>query len=423
MRNPLRLSVLLSSLWVGFSASAEEVYFAGDGEQVRVLETFQDCAVCPEMIVLPLGTFQMGSSVEEANAAGLRFRLNTNRDPSNYRTKLREAFLKLGIDPDQPAAGLIEYYESGNVVREDDPIYSANGFLKEVPRHRVLIDLPIAMGRNEVTREEWAACVEDGGCEQGQSVIPVSEYVACEKTRGCVPTPDSRVAFRIQKQPLSQHPLDPRHPRVGVTYYEMQDYVSWLNTKVGAALYRLPTEAEWEYAAKAGTNTRFAQGDTLTLDQANFAISRLEVVDGEYVWEYDPRNARRLLPVDDLNAANDWGLRHMSGNASEFTSTCGAGPHRTLSTSSSYLEADRDRPDCRRSIKGGFYLTNVEMARPARRVDSPSEHWSSWLGFRVVRDLEPIRDAPGLDLSKSEKETADIGAAAAKANFVPLCRH
>ena len=397
MRSPLTLlsfaSICLVTSTIG--AVAQETYLTAIGEEVVPLDVFQDCDECPEMIVLPLGTFRMGSTVAEANAAQLRYFTNRNVDTSRYEEELNQSFERLNIDPDNPEAGLLRYYASEYYDQQYDPQYSVNPMLHEVPSHQVAIDLPIAMGRNEVTREDWAACVEDGGCEQGQSVIPVSEYVACEKTRGCVPTPDSRVAFRIQEQPLSQHPLDPRHPRVGVTYYEMQDYVSWLNTKIGAALYRLPTEAEWEYAAKAGTNTRFAQGDTLTLDQANFAISRVEVIDGEYVWEYDSRNARRLLPVDDLNAANDWGLRHMSGNASEFTSTCGAGPHRALSDSSSYLEADRDRADCSRSVKGGFYLGNVELARPARRVDIPNEHWSSWLGFRVVRDLEPIRDAPG----------------------------
>lgn len=390
-----KLMLLLSStlfLMLGIEASAEDAYLTALGEEVAPLDVFKDCDACPEMIVLPLGTFRMGSTVDEANAAQLRFFTNRNVDTSQYEKELRQSFERLNIDPDNPEEGLLRYYASEHYDQQNDPQYSVNPMLHEVPSHRVTIDLPIAMGRNEVTREDWAACVGDGGCEQGQSVIPVSEYVACGKTRGCVPTPDSRVAFRIQNQPLSQHPLEPRHPRVGVTYYEMQDYVSWLNTKVGATLYRLPTEAEWEYAAKTGTNTRFAQGDTLTLDQANFAISRVEVTDGEFVWEYDPRNAGRLLPVDDLNAANDWGLRHMSGNASEFTSTCGAGPHRTLSTSSSYLQADRDRPDCRRSIKGGFYLGNVELTRPARRVDSPSEHWSSWLGFRVVRDLQLVKE-------------------------------
>jgi len=179
----------------------------------------------------------------------------------------------------------------------------------------------------------------------------------------------------------------------GITFHEMTDYVSWLNKKVGANVYRIPTEAEWEYAARSGTTTRFAQGDTLTLDQANFLVYRRVLLGGEYVWDYDLGSARELLPVDNLDAANDWGLRHMSGNASEFSSTCGDGPHRGLTSSSEYLAADSDRTDCNRSVKGGMYDGNVELARPARRVPIPSDHWSPSIGFRVVRDLTPVSES------------------------------
>jgi formylglycine-generating enzyme required for sulfatase activity len=178
----------------------------------------------------------------------------------------------------------------------------------------------------------------------------------------------------------------------GVTFHEMNEYVSWLNEKIGADLYRLPTEAEWEYAARSGTTTRFAQGDTLTLEQANFLVYRRDIVDGKYVWNYDLGSARELLPVDNLDAANRWGLRHMSGNATEVTSTCGDGPHRGLKSSSEYLAADVDRKDCGRSVKGGMYDGNVELARPARRVSLSVDHWSPSIGFRVVKDLTPYSE-------------------------------
>lgn len=78
----------------------------------------------------------------------------------------------------------------------------------------------------------------------------------------------------------------------------------------------------------------------------------------------------------------------MSGNVSEFTNTCGDGPHRALETSSQYLVVDYDQETCERSVKGGMYTGNVELARPARRVALSDDHWSDSLGFRVVRDLE-----------------------------------
>ncbi|WP_282168752.1 formylglycine-generating enzyme family protein [Ruegeria atlantica] len=222
--------------------------------------------------------------------------------------------------------------------------------------------------------------------KKGQKDLPRTKYISCDKAFDCVPNPDTRVRFRLPKGPHATHP---RSPMTGMTYYEMNDYTSWLNKKVGANVYRVPTEAEWEYAARAGTTTRYAQGDTLTLEQANYMIYRIEVVDGESVWKHDFGSARELLPVDNLDAANDWGLRHMSGNAGEFTSSCGEGPHRGLETSSQYLAVDADRPDCKRSIKGGAYAGQVELARPARRVAISSDYWAPAVGYRVVRDLTP----------------------------------
>ena len=384
---PLGLACFLAT---GIGASAEEVYLTANGHKVRTLDVFQDCDGCPEMIVLPLGQFQMGSTVEEAIAAQRRFFTSSNVDPSLYEVQLRQAFIDLGIDPDDPAEALLRYYAGGNVNRQDDPQYLVNPMLHEAPVHRVLIDLPIAMGRNEVTRQEWAACVEDGGCEQGLEDMPPTAWLRCQNADNCVMTPDNRVRFRLPDGP---HPTHPRSPMTGITFHEMTDYVSWLNKKVGANVYRIPTEAEWEYAARSGTTTRFAQGDTLTLDQANFLVYRRVLLGGEYVWDYDLGSARELLPVDNLDAANDWGLRHMSGNASEFSSTCGDGPHRGLTSSSEYLAADSDRTDCNRSVKGGMYDGNVELARPARRVPIPSDHWSPSIGFRVVRDLTPVSES------------------------------
>jgi len=384
---PLGLACFLAT---GIGASAEEVYLTANGHKVSTLDVFQDCDGCPEMIVLPLGQFQMGSTVEEAIAAQRRFFTSSNVDPSLYEVQLRQAFIDLGIDPDDPAEALLRYYAGGNVNRQDDPQYLVNPMLHEAPVHRVLIDLPIAMGRNEVTRQEWAACVEDGGCEQGLEDMPPTAWLRCQNADNCVMTPDNRVRFRLPDGP---HPTHPRSPMTGITFHEMTDYVSWLNKKVGANVYRIPTEAEWEYAARSGTTTRFAQGDTLTLDQANFLVYRRVLLGGEYVWDYDLGSARELLPVDNLDAANDWGLRHMSGNASEFSSTCGDGPHRGLTSSSEYLAADSDRTDCNRSVKGGMYDGNVELARPARRVPIPSDHWSPSIGFRVVRDLTPVSES------------------------------
>ena len=363
----------LCLLAIGSVAAAEPNYMTAAGERVGVLDVFRDCDVCPEMVVLPTGTFTMGSSEQEAIDAHRRFFLNSNIDPDQADDAARQYLVSRGIDPDE------------------DPARSLNPFLYELPAHQVSIDLPVAMGRNEVTRDEWATCVEEGGCARGLKDMPPAARIGCLNAANCVLTPDDRIRFRLQEGP---HPTHPRMPMTGITYHEMRDYVSWLNGKVGVNVYRLPTEAEWEYAARAGTKTRFAQGDTLTVEQANFMVSRRDIVDGEYVWNHDLGSAGELLPVDSLDAANAWGLRHMSGNASERTSTCGSGPHRALESSSLYLSVDSDRRSCKRSAKGRMYSGNVELARPARRVALSDDHWSPSLGFRVVRDLKPAIDSP-----------------------------
>ena len=200
-------------LAAGINATAEETYLTATGEVVGPLEVFQDCDACPEMTVLPLGQFQMGSTVAEANAARMRYYTNRNIDSAQleWPLRLRQLLISLNIDPDQPEEGLRQYYASGNIDQVEDPQYSANAFLHEVPRHQVTIDLPIAIGRNEVTREEWAACVAEGGCEKGQEYVLPDEYIACSRATDCHPTPDSRAQFRHPSNPHPTHPLSLIH--------------------------------------------------------------------------------------------------------------------------------------------------------------------------------------------------------------------
>ena len=136
-------------------------------------------------------------------------------------------------------------------VRGPDEI---NIIPSEHPRHRVEMDIPYAIARNEVTDAEWMACVEDGGCSH---------------------VPDHRVLTLNGYKPLG-----PDHPVINASYLDVLEYLAWLNLQVGEQVYRLPTEAEWEYAARAGTETPFAQGEELTADPANFSRRATEHVLG-----------------------------------------------------------------------------------------------------------------------------------------------
>jgi formylglycine-generating enzyme required for sulfatase activity len=289
-------------------------YRLTNGQTVAPLELFRECEQCPEMVVLPTGSFVMGAPLAESELAYL---------------------LWLKPKPGEPV-----------------------GMVQEGPQHEVIIDVPIAMGRNEVTRAEWLACVEDGGCTH---------------------VPDPRIlALRGYF-----YADDPRSPVIDVSYRDMLEYVAWLNRLTGTEAYRLPIEAEWEYAARAGTRTRFAQGDSLTVDQANIAVFRRE---GDRSVP-DPNNRKIPVPVDMLDAANAWGLRHMAGNVVELTMSCWSKRHLGLPTSSAYLAEARNSGTCPHVAKGGSFGRSGEYARPANRGSTSETSRSVSVGFRIVREL------------------------------------
>lgn len=293
--------------------SAAETHFTVGEHTVAPLEVFQDCAECPEMIVLPMGKFTMGATLEDSALLARYF--------------------------PKPKAG------------------EPSVFTQEGPPHEVLIDQPIAMGRNEVTNEEWMACVDDGGCRH---------------------TPDPTIIVKFKDVKAD----DPRQPVIDVSFYDILEYVAWLNAKVGSDVYRPPTEAEWEYAARAGTSTKFAQGDTLTKEQANFTA--FQWVGDRY---FSDRNRLGMpISVDKLDAANGWGLRHMSGNVFEWTMSCFSKPHLGLTTSSAYLAVAENETSCRLVIKGGSYTGSKEYARPAYRGSRRENERVRSVGFRVLRE-------------------------------------
>lgn len=231
----------------------------------------------------------------------------------------------------------------------------------EGPVHPVTIDIPVAMGRNEVTHDQWMACVQDGGCG---GHVP----------RDCVLQRDTPC-------------VDVRgnHPVVDVSYLDALAYTKWLNQKVDAEVYRLPTEAEWEYAARAGTQTPYAQGEEVTTDQVNFHGKPTE----EMLGVKRPDLARRGHPVrvDELDAANAWGLRHMSGNVVERTMSCWTLSHLGLKTASEYLRQAM-RPGCADRVgRGGAYWTAMDFSRVASRGRTSEDARLMTSGFRVLRDF------------------------------------
>ena len=145
---------------------------------------------------------------------------------------------------------------------EDEP--ERESWLKgtESPRHRVTIPKPFAVGRFTVTRGQFAAFVSATGhkMEGGAYVWSGSEWKL-----------DPKKSWRDPG--FAQ---DDSHPVVCLNWDDARAYISWLNSKVAGQPYRLLCEAEWEYGCRAGTDTPFWWGSSITPDRANY--------DGNYVY-------------------------------------------------------------------------------------------------------------------------------------------
>jgi formylglycine-generating enzyme required for sulfatase activity len=223
--------------------------------------------------------------------------------------------------------------------------------IRESPFVQVTIARPFALGRFEVTFAEWDACVADGGC--------------------------------------SHRPGDfgwgrERRPVVDIYWDETQSYLAWLGRKTGKR-YRLPSEAEWEYAARAGTRTPWYTGETLAAAQANFST---------YIGQ--------TLPVGSY-PANLWGFHDMIGNVWEWVEDCpldgqlpadGSAVVRREFLGPGRIGAIIACDDQLRLMKGGAWNTNRIGARPgyrghadARPVRGVRSARMQAYGFRVARDL------------------------------------
>ncbi len=192
----------------------------------------------------------------------------------------------------------------------------------------LMLRKPIAVAVFETTFDEWNACVSDGACPR------VSDNGWGGGDR----------------------------PVVNVTFEEAEAYAGWLSRKTGRE-YRLPTETEWEYAARAGSLDAYSFGATGSARQANFS--------------QDGASVGRTLPVGRF-AANLFGLFDMHGNAAEWTADCWAGDAGATLVGS-FCSA--------RVIKGGGWSAAGEAARASARDGAPIGARRNDVGFRVVRDL------------------------------------
>ena len=285
-------------------------------------DSFRECEVCPEMVVLPAGSFTMGS----------------------------------------PAS------ESGRNTWEG-------------PQHVVAIARPFAMGKLEVTVDQLAAFVRETG------------YV--EATRCWTyenGSFDQRSGRSWRNPGFAQ---EGSHPATCLSFEDATAYVDWLRRKTGRT-YRLPSEAEWEYAARGrtspGSAPRFPFGEDETavcanangLDQTAKAAIRnspgswtfLSCTDG-YVF---------TAPVGRF-AANAFGLHDVLGNVKEWTQDCfhqGKGYDGAPTDGSPWTSL---APCSQRVVRGGSWLSYGRLLRVAFRFRSGPADYVNDIGLRVARTL------------------------------------
>jgi formylglycine-generating enzyme required for sulfatase activity len=239
----------------------------------------------------------------------------------------------------------------GGVFRMGSPLDEPGRLPDEGPRTTVEVDA-FGLGRTEVTVAQFARFAEATG----------------RPGRGCAFFADGgwqEDPTRDWHEPgIEQSPDD---PVVCVNFEEARAYADWLRAETGAP-YRLPSEAEWEFAARAGTSGAFHTGATLSSDRAN--------VDGV---------RGGTAPVGSY-PANAWGLHDMHGNVWEWVADCWTAGHAGRPATAVPREAEAATDCTRRVIRGGSWASAPERARAAYRGANGVTARNIYLGFRVARD-------------------------------------
>ena len=239
----------------------------------------------------------------------------------------------------------------------------------ESPRHEVVIPHAFEMGRFAVTVAEFAAFVTATGYRMDGS---------CHVFDGRDWTPRSDISWRA---PGFAQTGD--HPAVCVGWHDAIAYVAWLNAGAGGSGYRLPSEAEREYAARAGPSTPFWWGPTISPSEANY--DHREVYAGTTT-----RAPYRggTVPVERY-APNGFGLYQVHGNVWEWTADCYVDTYadKTPDLRLDGATPQTDRGCDRRSLRGGAFNRRPTTLRAAYRTGLDPNFRGHSIGFRVARSL------------------------------------
>ena len=163
-----------------------------------------------------------------------------------------------------------------------------------------------------------------------------------------------------------------RRPVIRVSWEDAVAYVRWLSGQTGEQ-YRLPSEAEWEYAARAGTETAYSWGNEIGRNRANCRVCGSQ-------WDKE-----QTAPVGSFGP-NGWGLHDMHGNVFEWVQDCWNGSYAGAPSDGSAWQSG----DCsQRVLRGGSWLINPRVLRAAYRYWSSTGDRNNINGFRVARTITP----------------------------------
>ncbi|NVO22625.1 SUMF1/EgtB/PvdO family nonheme iron enzyme [Donghicola mangrovi] len=212
----------------------------------------------------------------------------------------------------------------------------------EGPQHEVVIDRPFALARFALTFEEYDLFSEAAG----------------------------------RSKPIDGSTGRDRHPVFNVSWNAAHVWCDWISRKTGAT-WRLPSEAEWEYACRAGTRTRYFHGDEITTDEANF--------DGSQIGE---TYRMKMTPVDHPEfRGNGFGLWQMHGNVYEWCADDWSDDYSSPRTQLALIEQPRT---VYKAIRGGSNSSHPRDLRSASRDRYYSSNSSYSVGFRPARSLLPL---------------------------------
>jgi formylglycine-generating enzyme required for sulfatase activity len=303
------------------------------------LKPYRDCATCPELVNLPGGRFEMGT-----------------------------------------------------------PYLSPEGATDSEHPLRWVTVKPFAIGRVEVTREQWEAFerarAQAAPAPAAGSTAPAAPAAAT----GCVPVQTgangTTIVFGALNPSLST--LAPgfaqgaNHPAVCVSRQDAKAYLEWLSSTTGK-MYRLPTEAEWEYAARAGSSDRtpWRRDGTRACEFANLRDEAFERAFAQNVSRPCSDNFAYTAPVGHFRP-NAWGLSDMLGNAAEHVEDCWQPNYNNEPSDGSA----RVVPQCSVFVTrgGSWYLPSGSLLTHAPGRGSRGQAWRDGVtGLRVARDLDAAK--------------------------------